>query len=155
MTDSSTDASRMISAKSCRGAAKLFNYINIVVITLAGTPLLLVVAHNAKGPLLILATVMAIVPLVLWFGGSMLLYALNRHHPNERVGHYTQWAAYRFYALLGALIAVGTFFPPEVMYFMIYWAITAAIIIPWSILDIIRINREEWHDTPRPEKTHG
>jgi hypothetical protein len=149
MTDSSSD---MISAKSCRGAAKLFNYGNIVVITIAGTPLVLGV--NQTGPALIFATVIAIVPLVLWFGGSMLLYALNRHHPNERVGYYTQWAAYRFYALLGTLIVVGTFFPPEIFYFMIYWIITAAIIIPWSIWDIIRINREEWHDTPRPPRTH-
>ena len=39
---------------------------------------------------------------LLWFGGSMLVYALHRHHPNPRVGYYTQRAAYRFYAVMGA-----------------------------------------------------
>ena len=29
---------------------------------------------------------------ILWFGGSMLIYALHRHHPDPRVGHYTQRA---------------------------------------------------------------
>ena len=48
---------------------------------------------------------------LLWFGGSMLIYALHRHHPNPRVGHYTQHAAYRFYGLMAAIIPIGTFFP--------------------------------------------
>jgi Na+/serine symporter len=34
--------------------------------------------------------------LIFWFGASMLVYAMNRHHPNPKVGHYTQQAAYRF-----------------------------------------------------------
>ncbi|HDP89867.1 MAG TPA: hypothetical protein ENN42_07925 [Thioalkalivibrio sp.] len=149
----STQGPRTVSAKSARGAAKLFNYGNIVTLTLAGTPL--VFGSGATGYGTIFATVLAIVPIVLWFGASMLLYALNRHHPNPRVGHYTQWAAYRFYALLGTLIVVGTFFPPEIIYFLVYWAITAIIIIPWSILDIVRINRETWEDTVIPETPHG
>ncbi|MBD3618603.1 MAG: hypothetical protein HUJ28_03955 [Chromatiales bacterium] len=153
MTDTSTQDARTLSAKSCRGAAKLFNYGNIVALTMAGTPL--VFGLGATGYGTIFATVLAIVPIVLWFGGSMLLYALNRHHPNPRVGHYTQWAAYRFYALVGALIVVGTFFPPEIIYFLVYWAISASIIIPWSIWDIIRINRETWEDTLIPENPHG
>lgn len=153
MIDTSTQGTRLLSAKSCRGAAKLFNYGNIITLTLAGTPL--VVGLGATGYGTIFATVLAIVPIVLWFGGSMLLYALNRHHPNPRVGHYTQWAAYRFYALVGSLIVVGTFFPPEIIYFLVYWVISAGIIIPWSIWDIIRINRETWEDTLIPESPHG
>ena len=152
MSETAAPGTKIVTAKSARGAAKAFNYGNIVVIGIAGAPL--VIGAGQTGPALIFATILAVVPLVLWFGASMLLYAFNRHHPNPRVGHYTQWAAYRFYALLGALIVVGTFFPPEILYFAIYWAITATIVIPWSILDIIRINRETWHDTVVPEKTH-
>ncbi len=48
---------------------------------------------------------------LLWFGGSMLIYALHRHHPNPRVGHYTQRAAYRFYAVMGAIIPDRHLFP--------------------------------------------
>ena len=44
--------------------------------------------------------------LIFWFGASMLVYALNRHHPNPKVGHYTQWAAYRYYAVTGSLIVI-------------------------------------------------
>jgi len=119
---------RVVTAKSARSAAKLFNYGNIVAV-LVPFPLI-----------------------IFWFGASMLLYALNRHHPNERVGYYTQQAAYRFYAVIGALIVVGTFFPPKLNYFLVYWAITAVVIIPWSIIDILRINREQWHDAIIPEE---
>ena len=119
---------RIVTAKSARSAAKLFNYGNIVAV-LVPFPLI-----------------------IFWFGASMLLYALNRHHPNERVGYYTQQAAYRFYAVIGALIVVGTFFPPKLNYFLVYWAITAVVIIPWSIIDILRINREQWHDAIIPEE---
>ena len=68
---------RLISARSARSAARLFNYGNIVAM---------------------------LVPLplgILWLGASMIVYAMNRHHPNERVGHYTQQAAYRIYAVAG------------------------------------------------------
>lgn len=119
---------RIVTAKSARSAAKLFNYGNIIAV-LVPFPLI-----------------------IFWFGASMFLYAMNRHHPNERVGHYTQQAAYRFYGVIGALIVVGTFFPPKLSYFLLYWAITAAVLIPWSILDIIRINREEWQDVAIPEE---
>ncbi|MDD3517354.1 MAG: hypothetical protein PHQ14_03310 [Chromatiales bacterium] len=123
---------RTVSGKSARGAAKLFNYGNIVAVLL-------------PFPLIIF-----------WFGASMFVYAMNRHHPNPRVGHYTQQAAYRFYAILGFLIVAGTFFPPELKYFLIYWAITAAILIPWSVRDILRINREEWSDVDIPtEQSHA
>jgi hypothetical protein len=81
---------RIVPARSARTAAKLFNYGNI------------------------LAVLMPFPLIIFWFGASMFVYAMNRHHPNERVGHYTQQAAYRFYAIVGALIVVGTFFPPRV-----------------------------------------
>ncbi|KPK40659.1 MAG: hypothetical protein AMJ69_01535 [Gammaproteobacteria bacterium SG8_47] len=114
---------RLISARSARSAARLFNYGNIVAM---------------------------LVPLplgILWLGASMIVYAMNRHHPNERVGHYTQQAAYRIYAVAGFVVVVATFFGTDVRLWLVTWALAAAIIIPWSLLDLWRIGRETWHDT--------
>lgn len=92
---------------------------------------------------------------VLWFGISMLIYALHRHHPDPRVGTYTQWAAYRFYGVMGLIIPVGTFFPGDgVVPWLIAWGLGIAIIVPWSIYSIVRVRREDWRDIILPEKQH-
>lgn len=88
---------------------------------------------------------------VLWFGGSILIYAMHRHHPNPRVGHYTQHAAYRFYAVMGAIIPIGTFFPGRgITPWLIAWAVGLAVIVPWSLWSIARIRREDWPDIELP-----
>ena len=88
---------------------------------------------------------------ILWFGGSMLIYALHRHHPNPKVGRYTQQAAYRFYGVMGAIIPIGTFFPGRgITPWLIAWGIGLAVIVPWSIWSIMRIRREEWPDLVLP-----
>jgi len=89
---------------------------------------------------------------VLWFGGSILIYAMHRHHPNPRVGYYTQHAAYRFYAVMGAIIPVGTFFPGRgITPWLIAWGLGLAVIVPWSLWSIARIRREDWPDIELPE----
>lgn len=115
-------AKKILSAKSAKNSAKLFNYGNLITIVL---------------PVLI----------PIWFGASMLVYALNRHNPNPRVGYYTQWAAYLYYALIGLIIPVATFFPAKLSYYLILWAVLAAIMIPASIYFLFKINKEEWTDT--------
>ncbi len=113
---------KIVTGASAKAAARLFNYGNIIGVLLPPLGLL-------------------------WMGLSMLVYAMNRHHPNEKVGHYTQQAAYRLYALVGLLIPVATFFPGKgLTYYLVTWALFAAILIPWSIIDLRRINRDEWHD---------
>lgn len=88
---------------------------------------------------------------LLWFGGSMLVYALHRHHPDPRVGHYTQRAAYRFYAVMGAIIPIGTFFPGRgITPWLVAWGVGLAVIIPWSLWAIVRIRRESWPDITLP-----
>lgn len=117
-----------ISAASARRAAAIFNYGNLVAI---------------------------IVPLplgILWLGASMVVYTMNRHHPNPRVGYYTQWAAYRFYGLIGFVVAEATFYGEGREAWLITWAVLAAILIPWTIYDLVRIYREQWHDTYRTEE---
>ena len=89
---------------------------------------------------------------LLWFGGSMLIYALHRHHPDPRVGRYTQSAAYRFYGVMGAIIPVGTFFPGRgIMPWVIAWGLGLAVIVPWSLWSIARIRRENWPDIALPD----
>ncbi len=89
---------------------------------------------------------------ILWFGISMLIYALHRHHPDPRVGKYTQWAAYRFYGVMGLIIPVGTFFPGKgITPWLIAWGIGVLIIVPWSIWSMIRVRREDWQDIELPE----
>jgi len=127
MSEESSRVPRIVPARSARFSARVFNYGNIIAMLLP-------------------------FPLgILWAGASMLVYALNRHHPNERVGYYTQQAAYRLYSVLGIVVAAATFFGTDPMLWAITWAICAAILIPWSILDLRRIGREEWTDTEIPE----
>lgn len=122
-------ASRVVTARSSRSAAMHMDLGNLISMLLPPLPLL-------------------------WFGGSMLVYALHRHHPNARVGHYTQRAAYRFYAVMGAIIPIGTFFPGRgITSWLIAWGIGLAVIIPWSLWSIVRIRREQWHDITLPAET--
>lgn len=88
---------------------------------------------------------------VLWFGASILIYALNKHHPEAKVGRYTQWAAYRFYGVMGLVIPVGTFFPGNGFTpWLIAWGLGVAIIVPWSIWSIVQIYRDSWQDIELP-----
>ena len=121
----------MVPGRKARSAASVFNYGNIIAIIVP-------------------------VPLgMIWLGLSMLVYAMNRHHPNERVGHYTQQAAYRFYAITGFFVAAATFIPGGGwQYYLFAWAFAALVLIPWSILDLVRIRREQWDDMEVPVETH-
>ncbi len=130
-----TSIGRVARGSSARTAASLMDYGNIIVII--------------------------IIPLVIfWFGASMVVYAMNRHHPNPKVGHYTQWAAYRFYGVTGFFTVIATFFPggemgSSLIYYLIAWALAAVVIIPWSIIDLIRIHRDEWVDIPLDDGVRG
>ncbi|WP_408065677.1 hypothetical protein [endosymbiont of unidentified scaly snail isolate Monju] len=92
---------------------------------------------------------------LLWFGASMLVYAMHRHHPDPRVGEYTRWAGYRFYAVMGLIIPVGTFFPGDAkIAWLVAWIVGILVIVPWSAWSILRARREDWHDIvlPPPEE---
>ncbi len=113
---------QLITARSARLTASIFNYGNLLAILL---------------PL----------PLgILWLGGSIAAYTMFRHHPNPRVGYYTQWAAYRFYGLVGFVVVVATFFSKSLTAWLVTWALMAIIMIPWTIYDLIRIKKEPWQD---------
>lgn len=86
---------------------------------------------------------------IFWFGASLFVYAMYRHHPNSRVGFYTQTGAYQYYALAGLLVPVLTFAPGDffLKYGWMLWAASAIVIIPLAIREIMKINKEEWKDT--------
>ncbi len=121
-----TSSPRIASAEQARRAASMMNYGNL------------------------LAILVPVPFLILWFGGSMLVYAMNRHHPNPRVGHYTQQAAYRFYGIVGFFTAAAMFIPASDarLIYALCWGLAALVLVPWSILDLVRIRRERWQDTP-------
>lgn len=116
--------SKIVTAEQSKKNAKTFNYGNIV------------------------AVLIPFPFFIFWFGASMFVYALYRHHPNPRVGYYTQKAAYIYYALAGLLVPVLTFASGDffLKYWWLLWGICAFALIPLSIREIITINKEEWHD---------
>ena len=124
MTESNNSTQpRVVSPESARRMAALFNYGNLVAILL---------------PL----------PLgIFWLGASMFVYAMNRHHPNPRVGEYTQAAAYRFYGVIGFVVVIATFFGTSLTAWFITWAVVAIILIPWTIYDLVRIYHDTWTET--------
>lgn len=118
----------VVSARSARFAARLFNYGNLITMVL---------------PL----------PLgIFWMGASMLVYAMNRHHPNPRVGYYTQQAAHRLYGIMGFALIIAVFFGTNVKYWLVTWALSALVMVPLSIIDLRRISKEDWQDTPLEEE---
>ncbi|PWR00024.1 hypothetical protein [Leucothrix pacifica] len=85
---------------------------------------------------------------VLWFGASILVYAIYRHHPNKRVGYYTQIAAYYYYAMAGLLVPLLTFAPDGFLRnnWVLLWAIYAVVMVILSFFLLRKINNEVWED---------
>jgi hypothetical protein len=110
-----------LAARRARAAAAVFNIGNIVAL-------------------------LAPIPVgVIWLGASMIVYALNRRHPNPKVGEYTQRAAYRFYGIIGFFVVAATLIPGDAWWiYLVAWGGSAIILIPWSIADLIKISRDDW-----------
>ncbi|MDH3948897.1 MAG: hypothetical protein OEU74_08040 [Gammaproteobacteria bacterium] len=135
-----------ISAASSRMAARLFSLGNIIAMLpgLVVAPIILL--GQPERTSMIFMFILMVVPPILWFGLSIIVYIIARHHPNPRVGHYTQWAAYRFYGMFGIVIPVGTFYGTQWQLWIATGGLIALILIPWSLLDLFRIQREQWQD---------
>jgi hypothetical protein len=116
---------QIVTASSARKSAKIFYYGNI------------------------LSVLIPFPVFILWFGAGILVYALRRHNPNPRVGYYTQIATYHYYGLAGGLVPILTFAPGDffVKWWWALWIICVVVLVPLSIRQILRINREEWLDT--------
>ncbi len=141
-----SSSSSIITAKSASLQAKVFNIGNIISMLPGSVLAPVIMLAPPQGVTLIIMFVFMVVPPILWFGLSMMIYALVRHHPNPRVGYYTQQAAYRFYGLFGMIIPVGTFYGTDWRLWIITGGVISFILIPWSMLDLWKIKQEQWHD---------
>ena len=152
-SNSPPSARQKISAGSSRMAARLFSLGNIIAMLpgLVVAPIILFGQPDRTS--MIFMFILMVVPPILWFGISIIVYIIARHHPNPRVGHYTQWAAYRFYGMFGIVIPVGTFFGTQWQLWIVTGGVVALILIPWSLLDLFRIQREPWQDITIEEAT--
>ena len=73
---------------------------------------------------------------LLWFGGSMLIYALHRHHPNPGWG-VTPRCGLPFLRCDGRNHPGRHLFPGRgITSWLIAWGIGLAVIVPWSLWSI-------------------
>lgn len=87
-------------------------------------------------------------PIVLpfWLVVSLMIFFSHRHHANKRVDHHTQLAAYRFYGFVGIAAAIAMMIPADMRNYLILWAVLAIILIPWTLVSLRNIRKEQWHD---------
>lgn len=142
---------RLISAKSSRFSAQLFNIASVASITAGITALFLgrLLASHKNSFLPFLPYVLSFPPLMLWLGASIFVYASIAHHPNERTRQYHRWAGYRFYAATGTMVVLG-----QPIYQLLggwnglmgVWVVMYAVVVPWGLYAIWKAAREYWQD---------
>ena len=147
MTSENTNNTKIIPAANARLFARLFNLGNLVSVApgLIVAPILLLSEQERIATIFMFIAM--IVPPILWFGLSIMVYIIARHHPNERVGHYTQQAAYRYYGMIGIVIPVGTFFGTDWKLWIMMGGLVGTVIVPWTIWELVKVQKEHWQDT--------
>lgn len=138
---------KIVTARNSQIFARLFNIGNLLSLLpgLIVAPIILFSEQERIS--LIFMFIAMIVPPILWFGLSIMIYIIARHHPNTLVGHYTQQAAYRYYGMIGIVIPVGTFFGTEWEPWIIMGGVVGLILVPWTVWELIKIQNEDWQDT--------
>lgn len=141
-----TEETKIIPATNARMFARLFNIGNLLSLLpgLIIAPIILFTEVERISMIFMFITM--IVPPILWFGLSIMIYIIARHHPNTQVGHYTQQAAYRYYGMIGVVIPVGTFFGTDWKLWIITGGVVGLVLVPWTILELIKIQKENWQD---------
>jgi len=98
-------------------------------------------------------SVITVVPIALWFGASIFVYASIGHHPNPRVVDYLRPAGHRFYGYAGTLVVVLNFSSTMAKWaggawnlFWILWGIGLLTVVLPGIRDIFRAGKESWQD---------
>ena len=133
-TNQIVEKTKIIPATNARMFARLFNIGNLVSVMpgLIVAPIILLVDQERTS--MIFMFIAMIVPPILWFGLSIMIYIISRHHPNALVGHYTQQAAYRYYGMIGIVIPVGTFFGTDWKPWILMGGIVGIILVPIVII---------------------
>ena len=143
----SAESSKIISAKNARMTASLFNLGNIACMLPGLVVAPFIILAEPERMTMIFMFILMVVPPILWFGLSIMVYIIARHHPNTRVGHFTQQAAYRYYGMIGLVIPVGTFYGNNWQLWIITGGIVGLVLVPWSLWDLFKIQKLEWQDT--------
>lgn len=139
---------RVISAKSSRFSAQIFNIASVAAIS-AGVSALVLGKLLAGQKIGFLPLVLSFPPLMIWLGASIFVYASIAHHPNPHTRQYHRWAGYRFYAATGAMMVFG-----QPLYellqgwngLMVVWAVVFLIVVPWGLYAIWKAARDDWQD---------
>ena len=141
-----SQSTKIIPARNARLFARLFNFGNLLSL-LPGVVVAPIILFTEQEKIsMIFMFIAMIVPPILWFGLSIMIYIIARHHPNELVGHYTQQAAYRYYGMIGVVIPVGTFFGTDWQSWIIMGGVVGLILVPWTIWELIKTQKENWQD---------
>ena len=147
MTEQKTpEKTKIIPAANARIFARLFNFGNLLSLMpgLIVAPIILFGEYERMS--MIFMFIAMIVPPILWFGLSIMVYIIARHHPNDRVGHYTQQAAYRYYGMIGVVIPIGTFFGTDWKLWILMGGIVGLLLVPWTVWELIKSQKENWQD---------
>lgn len=137
----------MISANNARMSARLFNLGNILSLLPGLIAAPFIIFTDPERTAMIFMFIAMVVPPILWFGISIIIYIIARHHPNELVGHFTQQAAYRYYGMIGLVIPVGTFYGTEWQLWIITGGVVGLVLVPWSLWELYKIQNIDWQDT--------
>ncbi len=145
-SNNTVEKTKIIPAANARMFARLFNIGNLLSLApgLIIAPIILLTEQEQLTTIFMFIAM--IVPPILWFGLSIMIYIIARHHPNELVGHYTQQAAYRYYGMIGVVIPVGTFFGTEWKLWILMGGMVGLVLIPWTIWELIKSQKENWQD---------
>ena len=146
---------KIITGKDARISARLFNIGNVFSM-LPGLIVAPFAVLTHPGPTgMIFMFIAMVVPPILWFGVSIVIYIIARYHPNPLVGEFTQQAAYRYYGTICVVIPVGTFFGTQWENWIITGGIVGLILVPWSLWELYKIQKIDWQDVEvTVEETH-
>lgn len=143
---STAEKTKIIPGRNARMFARLFNIGNLLSLApgLIVAPIILLTEQERITTIFMFIAM--IVPPILWFGLSIMVYIIARHHPNELVGHYTQQAAYRYYGMIGVVIPIGTFFGTDWELWILMGGVVGVVLVPWTIWELIKSQKENWQD---------
>jgi len=141
-----TEKTKIIPGRNARMFARLFNIGNLLSLAPGMIVAPIILLTEQERITTIFMFIAMIVPPILWFGLSIMIYIIARHHPNELVGHYTQQAAYRYYGMIGVVIPVGTFFGTDWELWILMGGVVGVVLVPWTIWELIKSQKENWQD---------
>ncbi|MEZ0231741.1 MAG: hypothetical protein ACAH12_02785 [Methylophilaceae bacterium] len=94
-----------------------------------------------------------IFPMFLWIAASIFVYASLACHPNAKICDYVKYSGYRFYGVVGGLVALLNFSSQlsklaggTLNLILIVWIVSILIVVPFGVRDILRAKREPWQD---------